>query len=404
MKISPNHLEPASRVFGQNWNAALCVLLIASAAAASTHGGSFGQKPPRHLECAWWRKTVERGVWGVDTSLAFDSEGRPAIAYVQAGGTLALARFNGANWNVEVVDDAVAWAAMEVSLAFGPDGRPSIAYSHWDLYDNGEVKYARHNGVGWVITVVEDGAVNTWFQGISLAFAPNGEASISFAELGLGLRFARLHAGIWNVEALAHDGGWHTSLAFESNDHPAIAYTPLADDGSAVRYARFDGASWQLVDAAAALGRAIGVSLAFGADQKPSIAYAYSNAGVSNIRFSRHNGIAWVDSALGPIATEGAFPSLAFDAYGRPAIAYLNLGDDAGQLHYASYNGASWTHSHVDGSDLGYTGQRCSLAFGPDGKPAIAYLFHPTSMVAEWESENELRVARCNPGPILTWP
>jgi hypothetical protein len=72
-----------------------------------------------------------------------------------------------------------------------------------------------------------------------------------------------------------------------------------------------------------------------------------------------------------PVGAPRAFGSLpiATKSPGQPAIAYQD--GIEGDLRYAWYNGASWATITVDG--IGNTGRHASLAFGPDGQPAIAH-------------------------------
>ena len=65
----------------------------------------------------------------------------------------------------------------------------------------------------------------------------------------------------------------------------------------------------------------------------------------------------------------GDFTSLAFGPDGQPAISYHD--DTNGDLKFARYSGSTWTLVTVDSA--GDVGQYTSLAFGPDGQPAISY-------------------------------
>lgn len=65
----------------------------------------------------------------------------------------------------------------------------------------------------------------------------------------------------------------------------------------------------------------------------------------------------------------GQYTSLAFGPDGQPAIAYYDAGNAF--LKITRYDGATWTPTTVD--NVGNVGQYASLAFGPDGRPAIAY-------------------------------
>ncbi len=75
--------------------------------------------------------------------------------------------------------------------------------------------------------------------------------------------------------------------------------------------------------------------------------------------------ISTVDSSSGAI-----YSSMAFGPDGQPAIAYYDYGGN-NDLKFARFDGAQWTLSVVDSE--GDVGANPSLAFGPDGHPAIFY-------------------------------
>ncbi len=65
----------------------------------------------------------------------------------------------------------------------------------------------------------------------------------------------------------------------------------------------------------------------------------------------------------------GTYTSLAFGPDGQPAISYS--GGTNVDLKFARFNGSIWTTSFVDSA--GAVGNQTSLAFGPDGRAAISY-------------------------------
>ena len=65
----------------------------------------------------------------------------------------------------------------------------------------------------------------------------------------------------------------------------------------------------------------------------------------------------------------GSDTSLAFGPDGQPAISYYD--DSNSDLKFARFNGNSWSRTTVDSA--GNVGIHTSLAFGPDGQPAISY-------------------------------
>ena len=89
----------------------------------------------------WTVSAVDNaGSVGVSTSLAFGSDGQPAVSYYDSSnGDLKFARFNGSTWTLTTVDSA-GNVGRDNSLAFGPDGLPAISYRD---NTNADLKFAR---------------------------------------------------------------------------------------------------------------------------------------------------------------------------------------------------------------------------------------------------------------------
>lgn len=136
----------------------------------------------RCYDSGWDIETPDSsGNVGSYTSLAFNSSGNPAISYHDAtNGDLRYVHWDGINWLKETVDDS-NWVGMYTSLAFddccGTAGNPAISY-----YDatNGNLKYARWNGMEWEIETVDSVGLAGRYS--SLAFHPFGFPAISYDE------------------------------------------------------------------------------------------------------------------------------------------------------------------------------------------------------------------------------
>ena len=77
----------------------------------------------------------------------------------------------------------------------------------------------------------------------------------------------------------------------------------------------------------------------------------------------------WRVTTVDSAGATGEYTSLAFGPDGQPAISYYDKIN--GDLRFARFNGTSWSTFTVDAAND--TGAYTSLAFGPDGQPAIAY-------------------------------
>jgi hypothetical protein len=89
----------------------------------------------------------------------------------------------------------------------------------------------------------------------------------------------------------------------------------------------------------------------------------------------------WIITTVESTGNVGSFTSLAFGPDGQPAISHYDA--ENGELEFARFNGSSWTTQTVE--SVGSLGRDTSLAFGPDGQPAISY--HD-------DTDNDLKFAR----------
>lgn len=318
-----------------------------------------------NVSLPWLITTVDSaGDVGADPSLAFDSKGKPCVAYYDV--TLADLKFatletNG--WQVTTVD-STGNVGFTPSLAFGPDGRPSIAYTD---VTNSRVKYMRHDGTAWQPTLVAEAGATL----PSLAFGPDGKPAIAY-RLGTAARLARLD-GTWSTEAVSVEPVVSRAvLAFDlRNGMPVVAYQVLDSvitdqfgtnlDYEAVKSV-FDGASWSRNVIGTEGNGGFSPSIKAGPGAAPSIAHIGSNnrSAGAGLKFE-HTIVLITDYAHNP--------SLAFGVTGKPAISFYQ--SDSGDLKFMEFDGSVWVPSTVD--TAGDVGIANSLAFGPDGQPAIAY-------------------------------
>jgi hypothetical protein len=219
-----------------------------------------------------WRKSelASGSVTGLNSSLKFDPSGNPAVAFCTGGegGGLQLASRADAGWTVEVVDPGAR--AYYLSLAFDGEGRPAIAYgddtSGASTYMDG-VKCARHDGASWSTRVVEGGYEEYAGYSVTLSFDPvSGRAVIYHV------------CNVYWIGRLATGDGRHVEdageardgqFAFDSIGTPMLA---VMADGDLYYYTK-SGSEWveELVDGDGYL--AWQPSIAIGPDGRPAIAY-----------------------------------------------------------------------------------------------------------------------------------
>lgn len=122
---------------------------------------------------------------------------------------------------------------------------------------------------------------------------------------------------------------------------------------------------WNFMNAPSPSGA---LDLAFDADGRATVAYIEP---VGAIRLARFNGAAWSGEEAAPDSTGLYGISLAFAPDGTPAMAFQANALGGSEIGYAYYDGSTWQIETVDARNP--ADSSCTLAFGPDGRPAIAH-------------------------------
>lgn len=306
---------------------------------------SYYDRTNNCLKYAWydtstWQTTIVDSLGGGSTSLAILPSGHPAISYYDStNDDLKYAWYDGSAWQTSTVDsegDVGGWG----SLAVLPSGHPAISYCDWT---NKDLKYAWYDGSTWQTTTVDsEGTVGLH---TSLAILPSGHPAISYGDTTTWdeykLKYAWYDGNSWHTE-IVDSGGRYTSLAILPSGQPAISYkreTYMVPDFS-LRYAWYDGSTWQteFVDTSTAGGVSHGsTSLAITSSGEPAISYhggGYEQGYRTDLKYACFDGSTWQTDIVDSEGSPRRYCSLAFFASGQPAISYYVYDDK--ELRFAT--------------------------------------------------------------------
>jgi len=267
-------------------------------------------------------------------------------------------------WLAGVVDDS-SRVGFYQSIALDPDsGYPAIAY---DDYSNSDVKFAQWDGAAWSSLIVASGG-----PGVSMAFDPSsGDPAISH---GWGkLYFTKRTGSNWSTEVIESKGARNdiTSMAYDSNGNPCIAYLGSSGNGrnaiSGLKMACNYGSGWDVqyvqIDAGARYK-----SLAFDNSDNPVIAYSDDVDGdntIDTIKYVRLNGSNW-DTYIVETGVVGAgvFVSLVIDpGTGNPMV----VDRAGGKVRFFHFDGIDWQKVVIG------EGSETNMAIRSAGIPYISY-------------------------------
>jgi len=182
----------------------------------------------------WEKETVDDtpNSTGGRVDFTLDSKDYPHLAYNdifdENNSILRYARWNGYEWEKEIVDDSAHDVGAYVSLVLDSFDNPHISYVH-RLEDSswwyGNIKYAYKDEQNWVTENVTTGDTVGW--GTSIAVDSNSNPYIAFINGtpgNIALVFASRINGSWESEIVASGGPSYPSLVLDSNDKPDMSY------------------------------------------------------------------------------------------------------------------------------------------------------------------------------------
>ncbi len=275
-------------------------------------------------------------------------------------------------WQAEVVDTSEQEVGADLSLALDNQGRPHISYCAYpSLWRAIGLKYAHFDGNSWQIETVDSGAIVAY---TSLALDADGHPHISYCfsdspgENCHGLRYAHWDGVSWQTETIdsGTSVGSFTSLALDSAGQPHIGYGDPYH--GYLKYAHFDGTAWQ-IETVGGGGRAI--SLALDSSDRPHISYEGNDSG---LKYTYSDGTTWHTQAVAA-DVYGRRTSLALNATGQPHFSYQKRGFYSEYLQYTYFDYPFQVDETVDYDES--VGSYSSLVLDRNGRPHISYNDEP---------------------------
>lgn len=310
---------------------------------------------------AWKTEVVDPGGGGKFSSLRIDHYGNVHVAYYDdRDGLLKYAFWDHGihKWFTTTLDKSGGFCSMVLDSK----DHPHISY---DEYGTGKLKYAYWDGSTWHKQTIQLKAKGIHFY-TSIALNAQDRPSISFyeeinadGEYGIRLQEVTWDGGAWELRtADAEKGsGKFNSILIDSAGHIHIAYANVRYEGTSVRYASWNGQSWDLAVVEGAGNTGYGAWSVFAMmDQRDIPHITYTDLRERVVKYASKNGAGkWTIQVVDGIS-KWAYPDrngLALDQHGNPYVSYYDAG--LGVLKVAHERDGRWVAEVVDQNFAGYT-------------------------------------------------
>lgn len=324
----------------------------------------------------WEISPIDAQRRGRYSSIAKNSQGVIGVAYYdEVAGDLLYAKYDGTSWTTEPVD-GIGDVGQYASLAFDTNGNPAISYyeaTNKFGQKTGFLKFAQHDGTDWKTETVDSGGDTGLY--CSLAFDSSDQAQISYFYKKDGqLKLASYDDGTssWVISVVdpADYGplGHYTSIAIDSGDNKHISYYDQTHGVLKYAYVTQGGTTITNIDGGGGWESGLYSSISLKNDL-PAIAY-YERTSRS-LKFASFDGSGWPKETVESGSDVGTFASLEYDADGIPAISYFDR--SKGDLRFArkTPDGLYWARETIDMQ--GTVGHYCSLVFDSGNKAFVSY-------------------------------
>jgi hypothetical protein len=253
-------------------------------------------------------------------------------------------------------------------IAYDASGTMYMAYFD-DATDN--LKFASRSAGGtWSAVDVVDGGQDMGMY-LSVAVDSAGHAGIAYMDgTNADLRYAHFNGTSWDVQVVdsKYTTGYYPSVKFGANDRPVISY--YYKTGGDMRVAAADASGWTLttIDASGDVGRYSTLALN-PLTGRWSLGYEDTTHGT--FKYAEQTKRGWSSLTI-DAATKigGGYISMAFNPVTKqPAMSYYDAYN--ADLKFAAFNGKRWVAQTV--ASKGSIGLYSNLRIRPDGNAEILY-------------------------------
>lgn len=313
------------------------------------------------LHAATWKTEVVDPGGGEFSSLRIDLYGNVHIAYFDPNNSSLKYAFwdhNLKKWFTATLDKSSGFCSMVLDRK----GHPHIAY---DEYDTGKLKYTYWDGSVWHRQTIQLAARNITYY-TSVVIDKQDRPSISFYEyigadtngFAIRLRVVSWDGKAWEVRTVDPEkgSGKFNSLLINSTGQLSVAYANVKSEGTSLRYAHWDGRSWNREILEGTPNSSYGAWSVFALMDKHDVPHiTYTDLRDHAVKYATRDHGKWTIQVVGTIS-RWAYPDrngLALDRAGNPYVSYYDAG--LGALKVAHRVNGRWVTETVEQNFSGYT-------------------------------------------------
>ena len=268
---------------------------------------------------AWHHQLLDEGNASRNADLALDTASRTHLSYTRSDG-LAYGLREGGKWTLKVIALNPGAGAESTSLALDGLGHPHIVYAASGGLAGGGVSYHRFDGSAWVSQNlgVEGTQASLALDSIARPYVCYIEPPLDGSPFGR-LVLARKPAGEWIFESpdeAARVKG-QTDIAVDGDNNVHLIYHDWP--AGLVKYAKFNGYSWEIHVLSTNGGLTEGLGLALDRQGRPNVVF---NTKAFNLVYGLLEDTGWI---FEEVSTHGG-ADVTIDSIGRPHVAH---GQDA---------------------------------------------------------------------------